>query len=201
MNPAVLALQEALWDLGISPGARDGRWGPATRSALRRAAAFERMAASTDSPAPDADRGMPRPVPAAVERYGIEDLLDAARTVYGEARGESDEGKRAVAYVIANRAQSYPPDRGKSLAEICRRRAQFSCWNEGDPNRARVQGMRLDDMHLCACLIAVVEALSAADDPTRGATHYHTRSIAPSWAQGKVPCYTCGGHLFYNNVA
>lgn len=175
MNPAVLALQEALFNLGLNPGPLDGRWGPATRSALRRAAAFS--------------------------GYGIADLMDAARTVYGEARGESYEGKRAVAQVIVNRARSYPLDEGKGLSEVCRRPWQFSCWNAGDPNRARIEKTALSDPTLGLCLVAVVEALSEPD-PTGGATHYHATGIAvPKWAQGHEPCYRSGGHLFYRGIA
>jgi len=194
MSAAIHALQEALWGLGLNPGPIDGRWGPATRSALRRAAAFDRIGNGDAGQSPGQ----------ALERYTyrIDDLLAAARTVYGEARGESHQGKQAVAHVIVNRSRSYPPDRGKPLSAVCRRPRQFSCWNEGDPNRARVEKATLSEPNLGLCLIAVVEALSAPDDPTGGATHYHASTIdTPVWAKGQEPCYRCGGHVFYCGIA
>ncbi len=48
----------------------------------------------------------------------------AARTLYGEARGEPEEGRRAVAHVFVNR---YRDGRwGGSLGEVCQWPAQFA---------------------------------------------------------------------------
>ena len=71
------------------------------------------------------------------------DLQILARTLFGEARGEGDEGLEAVACVIMNRYKSgkwftgYDVLNGKkipSVAQTCLKKAQFSCWNKNDPN-------------------------------------------------------------------
>lgn len=38
------------------------------------------------------------------------------------------------------------------------------------------------------------------DDPTSGATHYHTRAVSPPWSRGRRPAAEIGRHLFYNDV-
>lgn len=125
------------------------------------------------------------------------DLDTMARTVFGEARGESDAGKIAVAHVILNRAKV--PGKtwwGDTIAEVCHKPWQFSCWNPGDPNREAVEAVTLDDPVFRACVRACLAALDGAD-PTGGATHYHVRGLSAKWARGKTPCATIGNHLFY----
>jgi spore germination cell wall hydrolase CwlJ-like protein len=126
----------------------------------------------------------------------------AALTVWGEARGEPDAGKRAVAWVIRNRAAS-PGWWGADVESVCRKPGQFSCWNEGDPNRDGIERLAdRDPVYLC-CLEIVREVMAAdpVRDPTRGASHYHARGIEPPfWAIGHEPSAAIGNHLFYNDV-
>ena len=56
-----------------------------------------------------------------------------ALTIYGEARGESTEGKIAVGSVILERVDHRDWD-GKTIPEVCFKPYQFSCYNEHDPN-------------------------------------------------------------------
>jgi hypothetical protein len=123
-----------------------------------------------------------------------------ARTLWGEARGEGEEGMRAVACVIVNRRNAR---RGSTLSQICRAPAQFSCWNEGDPNRLKLlHGTPSDAAFEAARRIASEAQAGSLTDITFGARHYHTASIAlPRWARGHQPCLRLGSHLFYNDVA
>ena len=57
-----------------------------------------------------------------------------AKTIYGEARGETREGQIAVACVIFNRFRSGKWFSAKTLAGVCLKPLQFSCWNKSDPN-------------------------------------------------------------------
>ncbi|HSO43463.1 MAG TPA: cell wall hydrolase, partial [Rhodospirillales bacterium] len=59
-----------------------------------------------------------------------------AATIWGEARGESEEGKLAVASVIANRA-TRPGWWGRDIRSVCLATAQFSCWWDAQGPRVR----------------------------------------------------------------
>lgn len=122
-----------------------------------------------------------------------------ARTIWGEARSEDSMGKEAVAHVILNRSYG-----GSSIAEVCLAPKQFSCWNHKDPNYRKLIEVTEASSSYRSCLAAAFSVLSLEPklDPTRGATHYHARSMKkkPYWARGLEPCYETRGHLFYNNV-
>lgn len=64
--------------------------------------------------------------------YLAEDQV-MALTIYGEARGESVEGKIAVGSVILERVDHRDWD-GRTILEVCLKPWQFSCFNERDPN-------------------------------------------------------------------
>lgn len=141
----------------------------------------------------------------------LEDILIAARTVRGEAGGESYAGMKAVAHVLINRWKSTTGQWAKddTLATTCLRHYQFTSWNKGDPNFERITtvGVELDNFRLC--LRAVLEALDEKDfqDLTRGSRHYHTNDPPsphaewpPGWAKGHKPVYRVGNHVFYNDV-
>jgi hypothetical protein len=138
----------------------------------------------------------------------VDDHYLLARTIYGEARGESFEGKVAVAWVVVNRlnADSARLDRlyGNDIGDICTKPLQFSCWHWKDPNYKLLQAAKLDtDPAFRACLGAACSVLAeAVPDPTSGATHYYAASLKtpPAWAKGKEPCATIGKHLFFNDI-
>lgn len=132
------------------------------------------------------------------EVVSAEDLDVAARTVWGEARGEAFEGRLAVAHVIANRAEANYM--GDTLAAVCRRPYQFSCWNSDDPNRAKMEALSKDDPVYRDCLLAVGLALVSDADPTRGARHYHNESVAPKWADAARERIVIGDHIFLVGV-
>ncbi|WP_207460161.1 cell wall hydrolase [Azospirillum sp. SYSU D00513] len=146
-------------------------------------------AASAPIPAPPADD----PV----------DIL--ARTLWGEARGEPVRGIEAVAAVVMNRVARAQRRGGwwwgDSVVAVCRKPYQFSCWNVGDPNRAKLLAVTADDPVFAACLRVARRAVSGLlPDPTGGATHYHRAGISPAWARGHGPSAEIGHHLFYNSV-
>jgi len=136
------------------------------------------------------------------------DLDTAARTVWGEARGEGVEGMKAIAWVIRNRSEidlwedSKPDWWGETIDEVCKKVWQFSCWNENDPNRGKMEklGTRYVAYKLALSAVCQVLVSSKSEDPTKGAFHHHTKSISPHWAKGKQPCAEIGDHVFYNDI-
>lgn len=123
----------------------------------------------------------------------------AVRTLYGEARGESEEGQDAVAHVLLNRVKD--GRWGKTLAAVCLSRLQFSCWNAADPNRDFMAVLQ-DDTPTFLKLKSVLDAAKAFPDPTKGATHYFSVTMAqpPKWSIGATFCGQFGRHKFYRDV-
>lgn len=139
--------------------------------------------------------------PLGVEPDDWPDLLVVAATVLGEAEGENLTGKRAVAYVVLNRAaDSRWPD---SPREVCLQRLQFSCWNVGSPRipvMLAPQG-RVSEQVWSDCFRAAIEAMFGIEpDPTGGANHYLApRSLKslPAWATTDKLVAKLGAHQFY----
>ncbi len=103
------------------------------------------------------------------------DIDVAARTILGEAVGEGEEGMRAVAHVIMNRAlDSDFPD---ALADVSQERLQFSTWNalRGLPGGNRIAMDRLFTPEQYQLAREIVERAAARldEDPTGGALFFH----------------------------
>lgn len=120
-----------------------------------------------------------------------------ARTIWGEARGESNEGRIAVGSVIINRLHDkrWP----KTVAAVCMQDQQFSCWNAHDPNRAKM--LTISDDELQPFYVLASKLIDGTEpDNTEGSTHYHARNITPSWIEGRLPIIVIDNHAFYNSV-
>lgn len=130
------------------------------------------------------------------------DLDILARTIWGEARGEHFEGKVAVGHVVLNRAKAQHR-RETTIAGVATEPFQFSCWNPDDPNRNKLEEVSLNDRFFRASLKAAliaIEEQERGEDPTGGATHYHTTQVSPVWSAGKAPSAKIGSHLFYADI-
>jgi len=124
-----------------------------------------------------------------------------ARTIYGEARGESETGKIAVGWVIRNRVAANTWY-GKTIEDVCLKPFQFSCWNPGEPSRVKLTSVARTDRVFVKCVDAAIKVISSeVPDPTEGATHYYANYIrAPAWTRGATFTVRIGVHLFYKNV-
>jgi cell wall hydrolase len=116
--------------------------------------------------------------------------------VFGEARGESPQARRAVAQVVLNRAlhphQVFGSQAGAPLEDNLRRvilqPRQFSCFLESDPNHAKL--LRPLDYERPEvwqrCVDTAREALAQAGVPdalTLNSDHYFDESLQPpTWA-------------------
>lgn len=104
-----------------------------------------------------------------------------AETVYYEARGEGEDGMRAVAHVIYNRAR----EQGVSPCVIVRQPGQFA-KSKGKPNPRDPQWR-----------LAVKISINPGTDLTNGATYFHNRTVKPYWIRKLKVTFSFGGHIFY----
>lgn len=127
------------------------------------------------------------------------ELLLLGQTIWGEARGETQLGRAAVAWVIRNRVESPIEWWGNTYTEVCLKPKQFSCWNDNDPNKKKMATLNdLSYTTFAACVAAGAMVIAGqAPDPTNGATHYHTTSIDPAWDDEMECTCTIGRHSFY----
>lgn len=124
-----------------------------------------------------------------------------ARTIYGEMRGEGEEGMSACASVIINRVKAQKPEFGLTPYDVCHKPFQFSCWNADDPNLPKIIAVTTDDPSFAlACQIAEQATQFNWPDVTDGATFYYSGNVIPYWAANKNPCLTIGKTLFFNNI-
>ncbi len=144
----------------------------------------------------------PRQAAAVVDDIDVVDAHWMALTMWGEARGQSEEGMRAVGHVIHNRWLA--KRHGAHVTDTVSAAWQFSCWNEGDPNRAAMLNIEAlpedsEDYRLWLTAKRVAgEILSGQSaDPTGGALFYHTEAVQPAWSRGVAPVTQIGSHLFF----
>lgn len=136
------------------------------------------------------------------------DIDVVARTLFGEARGESLKGQQAVAWSIRNRTQARTP-KGKAMwwgdtyPGVCQKKYQFSCWLPSDPNYPYLAGEKQIPPATYKALCAVARQVLRGEvaDPTGGATHYYATSIKPpAWTVGAKFTVQIGGHRFFRDV-
>jgi spore germination cell wall hydrolase CwlJ-like protein len=119
-----------------------------------------------------------------------------AQAIYFEARGESEEGRRAVGNVVLNRVAD--PHYPKSVCgvvfqnEHARNKCQFSFACDGladDPPDTRA-------WHSAQKLAETMMTHKRKDD-TGHATHYHAVYVTPVWASALQETVDIGHHIFY----
>jgi spore germination cell wall hydrolase CwlJ-like protein len=116
----------------------------------------------------------------------LNEILCLSAIMFGEARGESDIGKVAVAYTAINRKAD--PNYPINICEIMRQPAQYQFLDYGMPTQTQIA-------YLEPLAKAILER--RVDDPTRGAKWYHTRKVKPIWAKQKDIKIALGNHIFY----
>ena len=123
----------------------------------------------------------------------------AARTAWGEARGEGATGMQAVLCAGMNRV-ARPAWWGRDICGVFLHPWQFSCWNTTDPNRALLLTVADTDPQFQTALVLARRLVGGTlTDITRGAdSYYDTRlSHAPAWAAPRLYRCTIGRHAFY----
>lgn len=132
------------------------------------------------------------------DQLTTQDIL--ARTMWGEARNQGDQGLQAVANVVINRFKSGKTWWGHDVRSVCLAPFQFSCWLVGDPNRAKLLAVSENDKIFRLCIDLAGEAIDGdLPDVTNGATSYYARTMPqpPKWAADLTPCAEIGAHIFF----
>lgn len=132
----------------------------------------------------------------------MRDVEALARTIWGEARNQGEDGMEAVACVVLNRLKVSQALGGfwwgDTIADICQKQWQFSCWNKSDPNREKLLKVTPEDRHYAIALAIANDAiLGALKDKTGNATHYCVKGLKPRWADKEKPTATIRSHIFY----
>lgn len=120
-----------------------------------------------------------------------------SEALYFEARGESVKGQFAVAEVILNRVDSakYP----NSICSVINQgtgkkyQCQFTYTCDGIKEIFKEATARKNTQKVAAALLEGV----APRELTKGATHYHTKAVSPSWSRSFPRVATIGVHHFY----
>lgn len=134
----------------------------------------------------------------------------AVATIWQEARGESYEGKLAVAEVIRDRTLLKYQSDGTLLGTLFKA-YQFSGWNTDDPNRLKAL-KAIAEPHLLspnqrfeleACAAAWAEAVATGTATAKSAVLYHAASMKqfPGWSKRVKEVARVGGHIFYTDPA
>ncbi len=127
-----------------------------------------------------------------------------AKTIWGEGRGESYEGKVAIGNVIINRYKISQATRkshwwGNTIEQIILHPYQFSCHNHNDPNKSKIAKLTTQNYQYRETLKIAKGILSGAiKDNTFGATHYFAyKTVQPRWASKMKKTKRIGNHDFY----
>lgn len=126
----------------------------------------------------------------------VADDVWASMTIWLEARGETYEGKLALAEVILNRRNA--GHWGDTIAEVVLSPSQFSCWNTNG-NRRSVAVLQNDEAQYQDCVRAW-QAARAGSKTVHGATMYYNPAGVlqrPAWAKQELLLAVIGNHRFY----
>ena len=140
-----------------------------------------------------------------------DEVMCVAANIYHEARGESDQGKIAVASVVMNRVahKSFPStpcgvvkDAKRRKGKLVKNRCQFSWYCDGkydvidlDKKDYTVRGDKKDFRK--ALTIAMFVMMKVIPDNTNGALYYHANYVTPSWSKKFMMVASFDNQYFY----
>lgn len=131
-----------------------------------------------------------------IDKFGDEELL--ARTLWGEARSEGEDGMQAIACVVLNRVKN-PRWWGTDVQSVLKKPYQFSCWNKSDKNRPKLMAVTEADHEYKLALKIAGDALAGyLYDCTNDADSYRVAGTYAYWAEGLSPVAVIGKHEFYD---
>ncbi len=134
------------------------------------------------------------------EQHDFYALFLLALTVWREARGEQEETKQGVAWVIMNRAKQ-ASWWGDTIQSVILKPYQFSSFNRNDPNATKFPST-LDTSWMQSLTVAQAVMEGRVPDPTNMAVFYFDKSLdsnPPSWSTdgSLVHAWDSGSLHFY----
>ena len=187
----VVKVQKKLIQFGYMTGTADGRYGEATRDAVRR---FQRNNGLTVDGRVGPDTAAALGVTLSGKSSSAAASSSAtivsadhrllAKLVYAEARGEPYKGQVAVAAVVLNRVRSssFP----NTISGVIYQRNAFTCVNNGSINNTPDS----------SCIRAALDALNGWD-PTGGCLYYYNpKTAVDSWIRTRTTKTVIGRHEF-----
>jgi N-acetylmuramoyl-L-alanine amidase len=134
----------------------------------------------------------------AVLKFTDDQMLCLQQNIFFEARGESELGQRAVAWVTLNRVAD--SRWSESICEVVFANKQFSWTQNGKPNYPDWN----DPIEVAAwdragelAEIVIMRWVLGHDDPTNGADHFHATSVKPAWRTAGERTARIDNHIFY----
>lgn len=147
--------------------------------------------------------------PGPIEKIKQSEIHCLSVTIYGEARGESEQGQVAVAYTALNRAVKS----AKSVCNIVLSPKQYSIFNNNPELRAAAMSLHINPKQKNiidqqswdrAVKVANMVIQRAVKDPTMGATHYIAPIVMkaknyryPKWSKQYKLVAVIDGHKFF----
>ena len=111
-------------------------------------------------------------------------------TIYGEARGESLAGKRAVATVIRNRNKTKTDE---EYIKVCLNTKQLSCWDENGNYIFEIE----NDNNFTICWEIAGELVDNRFERDGTWNHfYNPKRTKPDWRKDMTYRTTIGNHIF-----
>lgn len=126
------------------------------------------------------------------------ELFMLALCCWREARNQGLIGMSAVAWTVRNRVLN-PSWWGTGWIDVILKPYQYSSFNQNDPNVSKLpKDPHVDPDFLLALQAADQVYQGLGDDPTDGATHYYSTTIAePQWVGHATYTVQIGAHRFY----
>ena len=115
-----------------------------------------------------------------------------AQNVYFESQGEPGIGMVAVSQVVLNRVKDKRwPD---TICEVVWQNKQFSWTHDGKSDRIPLGSTYQRRLWMKSVYMFIIG--HTEKDVTNGATHYHTLSVEPWWAEHMTTTAVIGNHKF-----
>lgn len=116
-----------------------------------------------------------------------------ARTIQGEAGGETEAGQIAVAEVIFNRMTQWD----EPLSHIVLAKGQFDVWSNKKLLR-KISGNKKQFLHSKDIARKAISLYKNGHDISKGATFYCRKDKHPRWAKSMKQVAQIGAHKFFN---